>query len=111
MREFALAWVRFVYSLPDSWSASLAFEPFLEDDAMDAAIRKLDGANMDIDLATPDESIGWQQDTCPWNEAEGTTEHRCAVKSVSICPYFCGIEYLDNVLCCYPNENPMRRTE
>ncbi len=78
---------------------------------MDATIRKLDGANMDIDLASPGGSIGWQQDACPWNEAEGTTEHRCAVKNVSICPYFCGIEYLDNVLCCYPHENPLKGME
>ena len=74
---------------------------------MDATIRKLDGANMDIDLATPGGDIGWQQDACPWNEAEGTLTHKCAVKNVSICPYFCGIEYMDNVLCCYPNENPL----
>ena len=49
-----------------------------------------------------------KQDKCPWNEAEGTTEHRCAVKGVSICPHFCGIEYMDFVLCCYPNDNPLR---
>ena len=40
--------------------------------------------------------------------AEVTTQHRCAVKNISICPYFCGIEYLDTVLCCYPNENPLK---
>jgi len=28
------------------------------------------------------------------------------MKNVSICPHFCGIEYIDKVLCCYPNENP-----
>jgi hypothetical protein len=71
-------------------------------------IRKLDGANMDIDLTTPQDAIRWIQDVCPWNEAEGTDEHKCAVKNVSICPYFCGIEYMDNVLCCYPNENLLR---
>ena len=32
-------------------------------------------------------------------------EHKCAVKDVSICKYFCGIQYLDNVLCSYPYEN------
>jgi hypothetical protein len=69
-------------------------------------IIQLKGANMDIDLATPAGSITWQQDGCPWNEAEGKKEHRCAVKDVSICPYFCGVEYLDTLLCCYPNENP-----
>jgi len=74
-------------------------------------IKKLDGANMDIDLTTTGEKIGWKQDQCPWNKAEGTNEHKCAVKNISICLYFCGIEYLDNVLCCYPNENPNKGTE
>lgn len=68
-------------------------------------IKKLDGANMDIDL-TSSENISWQQDSCPWNLAEKSTQHKCAVKNVSICPYFCGIEYIDTILCCYPNENP-----
>jgi hypothetical protein len=66
---------------------------------------------MDIDLVSSKGQIGWEQDPCPWNAAEGTTEHRCAVKDTSICPYFCGIEYLDNVLCCYPEENPLRDKE
>jgi hypothetical protein len=69
-------------------------------------IQKFDGANMDIDLTTERKEIDWSQDKCPWNEAEKTDEHKCAIKNVSICPYFCGIEYLDNVLCCYPNKNP-----
>ena len=71
-------------------------------------IRKLKGANMDIDLATPPGNISWQQDRCPWNEAEGTDSHTCAVKNVSICPYFRGVEYIDTVLCSYPNKPPMR---
>jgi len=75
---------------------------------MSIKIRSLDGANMDIDLVTPEDDIPWTQDPCPWNEADGTVEHHCAVKNVSICPYFCGIKYADNVLCCYPNENPYR---
>jgi hypothetical protein len=75
---------------------------------LDGRITKLDGANMDIDLATPADRIEWRQDQCPWNEADATQEHRCAVKNVSICPYFCGIEYLDTVLCCYPHQNPLR---
>jgi hypothetical protein len=71
-------------------------------------IRKLGGANMDIDLASPAGSIAWQQERCPWNEVEGSSEHKCAVKNISICPYFCGIEYLDNLLCCYPHQNPLK---
>jgi len=69
---------------------------------MENPIRRLSGANMDIDLATPAEQISWQQDICPWNLAEGTITHRCAVKNTSICPYFRGIEYLDTLLCSYP---------
>jgi hypothetical protein len=71
-------------------------------------IRKLGGANMDIDLATPEDRIQWKQGKCPWNETEGTNEHKCAVKNISICRYFCGVEYLDILLCCYPNENPLK---
>lgn len=69
-------------------------------------IKKLDGANMDIDLISQ-EKTSWKQMKCPWNEAEGVNTHKCAIKNVSICPYFCGIEYLDNVLCCYPNKNKL----
>ena len=69
-------------------------------------IKKLDGANMDIDLITNEKEISWKQDKCPWNEVEGKNEHKCAVKNISICPYFCGVEYLDSVLCCYPHKNP-----
>ena len=43
-------------------------------------IKKLNGANIDIDLASEKKEI-------------------------------CGIEYLDNVLCCYPNENPNKGSE
>lgn len=71
-------------------------------------IRKLDGANMDIDLTTAKDKIGWIQDKCPWNEAEGNSEHKCAIKNVSICNYFCSVEYLDNILCCYPSDNPLK---
>lgn len=71
-------------------------------------LRRLNGANMDIDLATPPEAIAWAQARCPWNEAEKTNQHKCAVKNVSICPYFCGVEYLDTLVCCYPDENPFR---
>ena len=78
---------------------------------MEANISRLRGANMDVDLATPPGSIPWEQDLCPWNQAESTREHKCAVKNISICPYFCGIEYLDTVLCCYPHENPLRERQ
>lgn len=69
---------------------------------------RLSGANMDIDLATPYDQIGWEQEPCPWNLAEGADTHRCAVKNVSICNFFCGIAYLDVVLCSYPHPNPNR---
>ena len=75
---------------------------------MEKVILKLDGANMDIDLVTPEGQIAWEQDPCPWNVAENVSSHRCAEKNVSICPYFCGIEYQDYVLCCYPNKNPFQ---
>jgi hypothetical protein len=75
---------------------------------MNELIRKLNGANMDIDLATPQGAIPWEQDKCPWNEAEQTSKHKCAIKNVSICPYFCGIEYPDTLLCCYPHPNPYK---
>jgi len=71
---------------------------------VNAKIYKLKGANMDIDLATPPEDIGWRQDACPWNTAEGTQEHRCAIKNISICPYFRGVEHLDTLLCSYPEK-------
>ena len=72
----------------------------------DSSIRRLAGANMDIDLATAAGAIAWRQDACPWNAAEGTSEHRCAVKNVSLCRYFRGVEYLDTLLCCYPQKSP-----
>ncbi len=53
-------------------------------------IKKLDGANMDIDLSTNAKDISWKQDQCPWHEADSKTSHKCAIKNVSICPYFCG---------------------
>lgn len=74
-------------------------------------ITKLDGANMDIDLTTNIKDMSWDQNKCPWNEAENSNKHKCAVKNVSICSYFCGIEYLDNILCCYPNKNPNKGNE
>jgi hypothetical protein len=67
---------------------------------------RLKGANMDIDLSTPSGDIPWLQDTCPWNQAESVQTHHCAVKNISICPYFCGVEYMDTLVCAYPNSNP-----
>lgn len=75
---------------------------------MNENIQKLKGANMDIDLASPQVSIGWEQDACPWNKAENTDEHKCTVKNILICPYFYGVEYLDTLLCSYPNTNLVR---
>jgi len=72
---------------------------------MSINIHKLDGVNMDIDLVTPQADISWRQDTCPWNMTDGVRGHRCAVKNVSICPYFRGIEPLDTVLCSYPEKH------
>ena len=71
---------------------------------MAETIRKLSGANMDIDLTTPQDQIDWQQAQCPWNLAENGNSHKCAVKNISICTYFRGIEPLDIVLCSYPND-------
>ena len=68
---------------------------------MDKRVQKLIGSNMDIDFSNAD--FGNSQ--CPWNVAENTQKHKCAVKDTSICPYFCGIQYLDSVLCSYPFEN------
>ncbi|NOR44766.1 MAG: hypothetical protein GQ534_04200 [Candidatus Delongbacteria bacterium] len=83
----------------------------MEENTRNSIVKKLDGANMDIDLTSDSKNISWEQDTCPWNKDEKSNEHKCAVKNISICKYFCGIEYLDNVLCCYPNDNPNRGKE
>lgn len=56
---------------------------------------------MDIDFSNKN----WGNSVCPWNAADKTDGHKCAVKDTSICPYFCGIQYLDSVLCSYPYEN------
>ena len=66
-------------------------------------IQELQGANMDIDLVS--DNISWKQFSWPWNEAENTKEHKCAVKDTSICKFFRGIKYLDSVLCSYPYED------
>lgn len=68
---------------------------------MDNRIKKIMGANMDIDFTNPN----FGNASCPWNLAENTTRHKCAVKDTSICEYFCGVQYLDSVLCSYPHKN------
>ena len=68
---------------------------------MNSKVNKLIGANMDIDFSNP----AFGNTKCPWNQHENTHEHKCAVKDISICRFFCGIQYLDTVLCSYPNEN------
>ena len=65
--------------------------------------KKLDGANMDIDLFTNEKNIHWKQDKCPWNGADGQL-HKCAVKNVSLCEYFWGIEKPDKIICLYGGE-------
>ena len=72
---------------------------------MNKTVQQLRGANMDIDLTSDQSDIHWEQTICPWNKDENTREHKCAVKNTSICKYFCGIKYLDSVLCSYPYEN------
>ncbi len=68
---------------------------------MAESIRELRGGNMDIDLV-PKADLKWEQEACPWNEAEGGSAHKCAVKDTSICRYFRGIKPGDTVLCAYP---------
>ena len=43
-------------------------------------IRELVGANMDIDLVS--DNVDWNQSVCPWNAAENSKEHKCAVKEI-----------------------------
>lgn len=68
---------------------------------MDSRVKKLKGSNMDIDFSI----AAWGDSKCPWNVEENTNEHKCAVKNTSICKYFCGIQFLDSVLCSYPHQN------
>jgi hypothetical protein len=71
---------------------------------MAESIRELRGGNMDIDLV-PKSGLKWEQQSCPWNTAEGSSEHKCAVKDTSICRYFRGIKPVDTVLCSYPDDS------
>ena len=68
---------------------------------MDDRVKKLKGSNMDIDFSV----AAWGDSKCPWNVEENTDEHKCAVKNTSICKYFCGVQFLDSVLCSYPYQN------
>ena len=68
---------------------------------MTEPVRELRGGNMDIDLI-PNPDLSWKREACPWNEAERSTAHKCAVKDTSICRYFKGIKPVDTVLCAYP---------
>jgi len=67
---------------------------------MKKEVKELKGANMDIDLL-PNSNLHWEQEKCPWNEAEKINEHKCAIKNVSLCKYFKGIKYPDKVLCTF----------
>ncbi len=67
---------------------------------MKKKITEIKGANMDIDFSNKN----FGNSECPWSKDDGQ-EHKCAVKNTSICKYFCGVKYLDSVLCSYPNEN------
>lgn len=69
---------------------------------MSEVARELRGGNMDIDLI-PTSNVEWVREVCPWNEAEQSTAHKCAIKDTSICRHFRGIKPPDTVLCAYPN--------
>jgi hypothetical protein len=69
---------------------------------MAEAIRELRGGNMDIDLV-PKSGLKWEQESCPWSTAEGSSAHKCAVEDTSICRHFRGIKPGDAILCEYPN--------
>ena len=70
---------------------------------MAESIRELRGGNMDIDLI-PNPNLDWKQEACPWNDAEGVSSHKCAVKDTSICRHFRGIQPPDTVLCAYADD-------
>ena len=48
---------------------------------MDNRVKKLMGSNMDIDFVS---EVKFGDSKCPWNVAEKTNEHKCAVKNTSI---------------------------
>lgn len=50
---------------------------------MDNTIHRLKSANMDVALSIPAANIAWQQDACPWNQAESTTRrYNCGQRSL-----------------------------
>jgi len=55
---------------------------------------------VDIDLLQS-AKVSWSRDKSPWNVAEGVLSHKCAVKDVSLCRYFCGVDYPDKKRCAY----------
>ena len=59
---------------------------------------KIKGGNLDIDFNKV-KGMAWEPGKCPWGP-----EHRCAVKNISICDYFAGIESPDIVLCQFDNK-------
>ena len=69
---------------------------------MSIPVREIRGGNLDIDLI-PKPGLAWEVGRCPWNEAERSGAHKCAVKDTSICAYFHGVRRLDVVLCSYPH--------
>ena len=50
------------------------------------SVKEIRGGNLDIDLI-PKPGLDWEVGRCPWNEAEPSSTHRCAVKETSTCPY------------------------
>lgn len=66
-------------------------------------MKQLKGGNLDIDLIHS-QQVPWAQDPCPWNVAENTNTHKCAIKNTSICKYFQSIKDPDIVLCTYDED-------
>jgi len=58
---------------------------------------------MDIDLI-PKTNLKLEQQTCPWNKADGVQIHKYAIKDTSICRYFRGFKHLDIILCLCPDD-------
>lgn len=44
---------------------------------------KLKGGNFDLDLCSAGKTSR-DQDPCPWNVNDGSSDHRCAIKNTSI---------------------------